>query len=160
MRLPYPGPDNDFLADHVAVVLASYRHWTGRDLVDPALDPVTAARAVFEAPYAVLSHDTGSPPRFTYANRTALDLFERTWDEFVGLPSAESAAPDARGERQDQLDRVARDGFVDDYAGARVAASGRRFRISGATVFDLLDADGGRVGQAATFDRWEPLDEE
>jgi len=45
-------------------------------------------------------------------------------------------------------------GFIDDYAGVRVAASGRRFRIEQAVVWNLLDDAGQRHGQAATFEHW------
>jgi len=54
-------------------------------------------------------------------------------------------------ERQALLDRVRRHGFIDDYAGIRISAEGRRFRISGATVFELHDKSGIRRGQAAVF---------
>ena len=40
-------------------------------------------------------------------------------------------------------------GFIRDYAGVRIAASGRRFRIDDAVVWNLVDADGVRHGQAA-----------
>jgi hypothetical protein len=31
-------------------------------------------------------------PRFTYANRAGLELFEAKWEELIGLPSSRSAA--------------------------------------------------------------------
>ncbi len=49
-------------------------------------------------------------------------------------------------------------GFIDDYAGVRVSATGRRFRIEAATVWNLVDAAGALHGQAAAFDRWTLLD--
>ena len=49
------------------------------------------------------------------------------------------------------LDRVTSSGFIDDYAGIRISAKGRRFRIENAIVWNLIDADGVRHGQAATF---------
>ena len=51
----------------------------------------------------------------------------------------------------DWLDRVNAQGFIDDYAGIRISAKGRRFRIGNAIVWNLIDADGVRRGQAATF---------
>ena len=53
---------------------------------------------------------------------------------------------------------MARDGYIDDYAGVRVSSRGRRFRITQATVWNLVDAAGVLHGQAATFDRWLRLD--
>jgi hypothetical protein len=47
---------------------------------------------------------------------------------------------------------------VDDYSGVRVSKSGRRFRIERAIVWNLTDAAGTHCGQAASFDRWTPLE--
>ena len=44
------------------------------------------------------------------------------------------------------------------WRGVRVSASGRRFQITGAQVWNLLDAVGAVVGQAAMFADWEALD--
>ncbi|MEA3642760.1 MAG: MEKHLA domain-containing protein [Lamprobacter sp.] len=46
---------------------------------------------------------------------------------------------------------VAERGFIDDYRGVRVSASGRRFMIEQASVWNLTDAQGRPAGQAATF---------
>lgn len=110
------------------------------------------ARALYEAPFAVLAHDTAPDPVFFYANLTAQRLFEMSWAEITALPSRHSAEPVAQEMRQRLLDRVTRDGFIDDYEGVRVSKSGRRFHISGATVWTL---SGG--GQAATFAAWRFL---
>ena len=77
--------------------------------------------------------------------------------DFVGLPSRYSAEPVNREARAELLARVARDGYIDDYAGVRISATGQRFRIEAATVWHLVAADGSVHGQAATFDRWQPL---
>ncbi|HVN42283.1 MAG TPA: MEKHLA domain-containing protein, partial [Steroidobacteraceae bacterium] len=83
-------------------------------------------------------------------------LFERGWEELVGLPSRLSAEAPAREERERLLERVGAHGFIDDYSGVRIAQSGRRFRILRATVWNVLDPAGERIGQAATFSEWEP----
>ena len=62
-----------------------------------------------------------------------------------------------RQERARQLERVRRDGFIDDYAGVRISATGKRFRIEQAVVWNLIDGNGEIHGQAATFDRWKPI---
>jgi hypothetical protein len=77
--------------------------------------------------------------------------------QFLGLPSRFSAEAPLREERQALLDRVSRHGFIDDYAGVRIAADGRRFRIEAATVWNLVDPDGSVHGQAAAFSRWTDL---
>ena len=140
------------------LILTNYRRLFGRDLVE-SRDPARAADALFEAPRAVLSAlgPVGSDHRFNYANRTALDLFEYTWDELAGQPSSASAEPVHREERRRLLDEVARRGFITDYSGIRVSKTGRRFRIKQATVFNLLDEKGDYLGQAATFADYEHL---
>ena len=151
-----PSEANNFLADHAALLIRSYRYWTGRDLVDPALSFVESARALYEAPFIVLSHDTATDPHFTYANLAAQRLFEMPWEEIVGMPSRFSAEPLAREERERLLARVAEQGYTDDYSGVRISRSGCRFLIRRATVWNLLDEAGTLRGQAATFDKWQP----
>ena len=62
-----------------------------------------------------------------------------------------------RDERAQLMTRAARDGFVDDYRGIRISSSGKRFLIERAIIWNLIDHDGQRVGQAATFSQWKPL---
>lgn len=150
-----PSEDNRFLPTHVDLLLRSYRRTTGRDLITQGPD---TAQRLFEAPIFVASHSTADDPILTYGNRTALDLFEMTWDEFTSSPSRFTAEAPLRGERQRLLDQVAKHGFIDDYSGIRVSKSGKRFQIRQATVWNLLNETGEAVGQAATFDSWIPLD--
>lgn len=155
----FPAPDegNGFLADHAALLIASYRHWTGRDLVDPGLSAAGQARALYEAPFVAASHGAEPDPAFNYGNRAALALFESTWDAFTSLPSRLSAEPVARAERERLLARVHAHGYIDDYGGVRVSTRGRRFRIARATVWSVIDANGAPRGQAVMFREWEYL---
>jgi hypothetical protein len=145
---------------HAALLLASHHALTGRPLLPilPAETQDQAAWRLYAAPFVVLAHDTSVDPLFTYANLAAQRLFEMHWDEIVGLPSRLSAEAPARAERERLLERVAAQGFIDDYTGVRIAKSGRRFRIQRATVWNLVDPSGRRVGQAATFADWVPCD--
>lgn len=151
-----PAPDlaNGYRADHAALLLDSHRRLTGRDLLPPDASAADAARALYHAPFVVLSHDAGADPRFTYANLTAQRLFAMPWPQIVGLPSRYSAEAPARDERQRLLEQVARHGYIDDYRGVRIADTGARFLIENATVWNLIDAAGGVVGQAAAFGKW------
>jgi hypothetical protein len=151
-----PQESNDFLVAHAMRLLESHLRLTGRALL-PDGPPAAVARALYHAPFVVLSHDTGDDPLFTYANLAAQERFELPWAEIVGMPSRYSAEPLARDERQRLLERVARDGYIDDYSGVRIAKSGRRFMIRRATVWNLIDAHGDKVGQAATFSDWQAL---
>ena len=86
----------------------------------------------------------------------ALRLFELPWEAFTRLPSRQSAEPLNQAERAQFLARVARDGYLEGYEGVRISATGRRFRILDAILWNLRDGAGERCGQAATFARWEP----
>lgn len=152
-----PDLDTPFMFAHTALLRASYRHWTGLDLVAPHLDASEAVSTLFEAPYVVLSHGAQSDPLFTYGNRLALELFEMEWDEFTALPSRLSAEPVDHQERSRLLARVASYGHVHDYGGVRVSRTGRRFGIRGATLWNLIDADGRYRGQAALIREWAHL---
>jgi hypothetical protein len=159
MQSPFPYPDesNGFLLGHARVLRLSHRSLTGRDLIDPALDDRSAARALFEAPFALLSHDASEDPVLSYGNLAALRLFELDWPSLVTMHSRLTAEAPSRDERARLLARVAERGYVDDYAGVRISAKGRRFRILGAMVWNLADWSGARLGQAAAIARWEPL---
>lgn len=149
--------DSPFLFAHTALLRGSYRHWTGRDLVAPELSAVEAVQALFEAPYAVVSHDTQEDPVFTYGNQLALQLFEMAWDEFTALPSRLSAEPGEQEVRARLLTQVSTQGFTHDYSGVRVSKAGRRFMIRDATVWNLIDGDGRHRGQAAVIREWQDL---
>jgi len=120
-------------------------------------DDGEAVRALDSAPYAVVSHDTRPDPIFNYGNRMALQLFEMTWDDFTALPSRLSAEPLLQEERERLLAGVSQRGYIDDYTGVRISATGKRFLIRNATVWNLLDEFGKPCGQAALLKDWQPL---
>lgn len=155
-----PDTANGFHLAHARLMAESYHRWTGRDLVDPAVAADDVGHWLYSAPFALLSHGTGSEPLFTYANRTALLLFELTWAELVITPSRRSAEPVEQQERARLLAEVTAHGFIDDYTGVRISRSGRRFRIEAATVWNLADASGTYQGQAATFSHWHEVEVE
>jgi len=152
-----PDATNDYLGEQAALLIGSYRRLTGHDLLAATASFKDMARALYRAPFVVLSHDTNEDPLFTYANLAAQKLFAMPWEQIVGMPSRYSAEAPARDERQRLLDRVAEYGYIDDYQGVRVAQTGDRFLIRKATVWNLIDATGNKVGQAATFSAWQPL---
>lgn len=150
-----PSAENNFLAEYVALLISSFRFWTGRNLVQSQNNPVINAEQVFNAPFAVMSHDTSDDPVFNYANKATLDLFEMDWEEFTGLPSRKSAESENQQDRTKLLDKVTKQGFADNYSGIRISASGKRFRIKNAVIWNVVDDTGQPVGQAATFSEWE-----
>jgi MEKHLA domain-containing protein len=151
-----PNEHNAYLAQHARLLLDSYRRLLGKDLIAPG-ESVQRAKALYEAPFVVVSHDTAADPVFNYANLAAQRLFELDWDAFVALPSRLSAGPVHRDERRRLLERVTRDGYIDDYAGIRVTKGGRQFRIESAVVWNVSDENGRYAGQAAVFSTWHFL---
>jgi len=129
---------------HEALLRDSFRRVVGRELHPPDAP-------LFDAPFIVCSHNTDRDPVFTYGNQAALDLFEMDWNTFTKLPSRLSAEPVHQSERRRLLDEVSAHGFIENYGGVRVSASGQRFRVTDATVWNLVDERGQLRGQAATF---------
>ena len=131
---------------------ASYKHLTGKSLIEDFPSEVGALReALWNAPRGIVAHGTEADPVFFYGNRLALQLFEMSFEEFTCLPSRLSADSEGQAVRAELLEKVSRQGFVDGYSGMRIAQSGRRFRITDATVWNLVDEAGVRQGQAAVF---------
>ncbi|MEQ8659284.1 MAG: MEKHLA domain-containing protein [Gammaproteobacteria bacterium] len=152
-----PGSANDWLVDHVERLLDSHARLTGRALYAGRERGAARARAVFAADFALLSHGCGDDPLFDYANRTALTLFELDWIALLATPSRVSAEPARQAAREEFMQRVRTHGYAEGYSGVRIAASGRRFVIEDATVWNVVDAAGNYHGQAATFARWRFL---
>ena len=136
------------------LMLDSYRQWLGRDLVERADDSVAQARALFEAPFVVVSHGGEADPILRYGNRTALTLFETTWEALCRMPSRLTAEPVNQAERARMLAQAAAQGYIADYRGIRISAKGRRFLVEDATVWNVVSPSGDRLGQAATFAKW------
>ena len=142
---------------HNQRMLNSFRKWTSKELITRTGSPEQDAQILFEVSFAVVSHGIESEPIFKYGNKKALELFEMDWDEFTKMPSRNSAESIHQEQRAKFMDKVTRNGFVDNYQGVRVSKTGRRFLIKGAIVWNVLNEDGNYCGQAATFDKWEYL---
>ncbi len=153
----FPDTKKNILTQHIDLLLKSYKKWTGKELADIKGEPGQIAEHIFNAPFALVSHDTQDDPVFNYGNRTALELFELDWDEFTKLHSRKSAEPVDREERARLFKRVTENGYIDDYRGIRISSSGRRFEIRDATVWNVVDEEGIYKGQAAFFDKWKFL---
>ena len=140
-------------------ILSSYQRWLGEELLPGALklSDTQLAETVFNAPCAILSHGTQTDPVLNYGNAFTLNLWEYNWEELTATPSRLTAEPMERTERQRFLEQVTTNGFVSDYRGVRISKSGKRFWIEQATVWNLVDEHGEKVGQAATFEQWTAL---
>jgi hypothetical protein len=144
------------LTKQAELLCSSFHHWTGESLL--AISPETdAEQALMHASFAVASHDTQADPHFNYANLAALQLFKTTRSQFIGMPSRFSAEPMLRETRADLLAKVAKFGFVDDYAGIRMAADNTKFMIDKAIVWNVIDAKASNHGQAVVIYKWHWL---
>lgn len=139
--------------ERIGLIAESYRRLLGAQLVegDDRLASLWSARA------AIVAHGIEPDPLFFFGNRTALDLFEASVEQFTALPSRLSAEAPLRAERERLMNAVRAQGFIDDYAGVRISLTGKRFRIERATVWNLVDAAGAVHGQAAAFTDWTAL---
>lgn len=146
------------LIAHARIMADSFQRWTGVPIISPCPDGPVLARALFEAPFVLVSHGLEADPLLNYGNRAALRLWVLDWSELIGMPSRQTAEPMHRDERARLLAEVAEHGYSDNYSGIRIASSGRRFRIRNALVWNLVDAAGEPRGQAARFADWEYLD--
>jgi hypothetical protein len=52
------------------------------------------------------------------------------------------------------LEQARTRGYLDTYQGVRVTSTGRRFLVENALIWNVLDAERQRIGQAATFMHW------
>ena len=147
----YPKEENDFQAMHVVLLESSYQKFLHKSLIAENCGRKAFSQALFEAPIAVVSHGTEDDPVFNYANLKALELFGVDWQEFTQMPSRLSAEPVNRDERQRLLQQVSEYGYIDDYQGVRISKQGKRFLISNAVVWNLLDDNNIYQGQAACF---------
>jgi hypothetical protein len=144
---------------HTQHLLDSYAWLLGHELLPRDGATEDEACALFHAPFVVLSHGTEDDPIFNYGNAAALALWETDVETFTSMPSRLTAEAPRREERARLLARVSRDGYIDDYSGIRISTSGKRFFIERATVWNVFNNEGIRVGQAATFSDWRPISE-
>lgn len=146
--------------DQSELLLRSFERVVGEPLLEnPAATPILRAQQLFGVPFVVVSHGVQQDPIFNYGNQQALDLWETTWDAMTQMPSRLTAEPMNREARSHILAETARQGYVKGYAGVRISTTGRRFRILDVTIWNVMDDDGIKRGQAATYNRIERLDE-
>jgi hypothetical protein len=141
----------DELRTRARWLLRSYRRWAGEELLQlpPGADDAARARALFDAPIAVLAHDRQPDPLCVYANAAALAAFELTLADAPAFATSRTVEPAARDERVAALARAEEAGLLSGYSGVRVSTTGRRFQIHDGRIWTVLDDDGRRVGQAA-----------
>jgi len=158
MQMTIPDDLRHRWTNHSAALRDSFRTLTGRALIAESGDAMGDAQRLFDAPFVVVSHGAETDPILNYGNAAALTLWEMTPQAFVATPSRLTAEPTLREARERLLAETARRGFVEGYQGVRISATGRRFLIRNVTIWNVVDASGKALGQAATFAHWRFLD--
>ena len=153
-----PSAANGWQSAHAELLLQSFRHYLGRDLLHPG-PPEEVARRLFHAPFAVLSHDGAADPVLDYVNRRVMALWESDWPTLTVMPSRLTAEPMHREARARFLQKTAESGYITGYSGVRISTTGRRFQIEDAVVWTVRTPDGAGSGQAATFAKVRGVDE-
>jgi hypothetical protein len=141
-----PAQENGFQSAHAALLAEAFGRATGRPLLEGA-----DAKALYHAPFPVLSHNTADDPVLTYGNLAAQALWEMGWAQLTSMPSRLTAEPAHRGQRDAMFAEMRAKGFISNYAGVRISASGKRFEIRNAVIWPLLGPEGEKLGEAATF---------
>jgi len=135
---------------HAKRLLSSYKRWTGEELL-PINERLPLLKQLNEAYIVILSHGTEADPILNYGNNRAMEMWEMSREQFLSTPSRLTAEPMAREERAAFLEAVTSKGYINDYTGIRISATGRRFYIENATVWNVVDEQGQYCGQAASF---------
>lgn len=137
------------------IMAESYQRLLGKNLIDSVDSPEELAKALFHAPFVLVSHGTQADPIFNYGNQTALQLWSLSWSEFIKTPSTSSAEPVNRAERGAMLKQAEEQGYIENYQGSRISRTGKRFLIKQVTIWNLTNESGHKCGQAATYPVWE-----
>ncbi len=152
-----PRCDFQFLVSQTRLILSSYCRWTGKELGDKNKSDDVLVKEIFFAPFVLCSAGNQTDPILNYGNQKALELWEMNWEKLTQTPGRHTAEADEREQRARFLQTVQRQGYIDNYSGIRISASGRRFKIERATVWNLIDSNGNYQGQAATFTHWKVI---
>ncbi|ORY43532.1 hypothetical protein LY90DRAFT_703704 [Neocallimastix californiae] len=117
--------------------------------------PESIAEFYYNCSIALVSHDgtpsKGDEPIFNYGNKFALEKFGYDIDEWCKLPSKYSAEREEQTERDILLKETEEKGFAKEYNMRRISKTGEIFYAKECIVWNLVDANGQLIGQAATF---------
>ena len=94
----------------------------------------------------IASHDTNG--FFNYLNKAALSLFKVTKDQVIGRSTTMTAPKSEQKQRNELLNQVNSFGFIDNYKGIRVTSDGELFQIEDATIWNVVDKNSHKMGQA------------
>ncbi|KAA6424741.1 MAG: hypothetical protein FRX49_05408 [Trebouxia sp. A1-2] len=149
---------------HNLMMVESYKRKVGKPIMDDAeIHEIT--KLLWEAPYGVISHDIEEDPdnpKYDYANKAALDLFQATWDELIGQPSScttedvnQASASQNIADRQKLLKQTQDEGTAAVHSYWRKGLKGRPVCISNGLLWNIEAPSGALIGQAIAIHEWE-----
>ena len=80
-----------------------------------------------------------------------------TLDQVIGKPTTMTAPESEQKERNALLNQVDSYGFIENYKGVRVASDGKLFQIKDATIWNIVDKESIKIGQAVIIYRSNKL---
>lgn len=152
-----PSASNNYASEHAELLLNSFQKLTGKSLIPEELTGGERYKALYNLPYGVLSHNAEADPILNYSNAAGLAQFEISWKQLIKMPSRFTAEPQIQEERDRLLQQVTKHGYIDDYQGVRISATGQRFFVEEAIVWNVIDDSGTYRGQAAVLYKCNPL---
>lgn len=156
---PIPSPNNNYHRQHIALVLANLKEFTGFDLIRAyEFSADKLGEQVFDADFYLLTHNSDPDPILNYGNQRVLELWEISWSELTQMYSRETAKSSDRASRSAVMEQVAAQNYVSGYSGIRVSKTGREFKIIDVTIWNLLTIDRQPYGQAAWFKTVESME--
>ena len=75
----------------------------------------------------------------------------------IGKPTTMTAPESEQKERNALLNQVDSYGFIENYKGVRVASDGKLFQIKDATIWNIVDKESIKIGQAVIIYRSNKL---
>jgi hypothetical protein len=155
--------NDPFIIQQSTAILTCFEITTGQCLrarlgISMQAENEVLAKCLFEAPAAILSHDVVSENGkrdnvYNYANKAALTVFERSFEEQTQLASSKSAESNSsRQENRNSLlaQCLAKGSVV--FSTQRTSATGKTVELNNAILFNLFDEAGVYAGQAVVFD--------
>jgi len=156
-KLGAPCANNHFQVQHVLLAFQSLKEITkrasveGRDLVRELNLPRRGlGQAVYGGDFYFLTQNDDEEPCLTYGNVAVQKLWCCNWKMLTAIKSKDTAPPEGQAERQQAMDRVDREGFIEHYYGTRINTAGKEFIIEDVTIWNIMDGNR-KVGRAAFF---------
>ena len=113
--------------EFTGVLLQSHQRAFSRPLIasaQPGHSKRLLCQNLFACGFPVLAHGTEQDPKLSYANAAALQLWDSSWDELIGMPSRLTAPNSERAERSDALGQAKRLDAAQNIAAFASAAKG------------------------------------